>query len=61
MNESTTGCGDGAIFSTEALFGKCGGGLFTGALREKRDFVFIRGCVKEGSGNGHFSIRPDLC
>jgi hypothetical protein len=26
-------------------------GFFTGDFRERRDFVFISGCVEEGSGN----------
>jgi hypothetical protein len=39
-----------------------GGGAapLLGTLRERWDFVFIRGCVKEGFGNGHLSIEAPL-
>jgi hypothetical protein len=36
------------------------GASLLGTLRERCNFVFIRGCVKEGSGNGHLFIGAPM-
>ena len=51
-----------ASFSIGAPFWEhgVGWGSFTGDFERKINFVFIRGCVKEGSGNGYLSIDAPL-
>ena len=46
--------------SVGAVLGKHGGGLSYWELRESSDFVFIRGHVKEGFGNGLISPLGNL-
>jgi hypothetical protein len=52
MTKLTTGSGDGAPLSIGAPAGEY---YFSGAFEKKSGFVFVRGCVKECSGNGHLT------